>query len=240
MITNLPREQLIEAGQRYRAGFLLEQGGYTLAVARQAGPQYEALLPQNFMTEAEAVQREVEKGLRDRTNVAADAKDSTRVQNEVLRRTREWRRKMVAVGRMAQRAGVNIPEALTTIGRGGASVPAALRGLHEAVGLLKEHATDFAPFPLYDAVVGEGESLATALAGADAEQERKRLSDLPKTVLDWYAAKGRLYTAIKMMNDAGRALYAGDVTMAARFNMEILYRRGGRPAPAPVTPVTPP
>jgi hypothetical protein len=237
MITNLPREQLIETGARLRAGHLLQQAGYTLALAKQEGAALEALLPQGFLAELEAKRGEVEQGLRERVNAGAEAKDSTRVQNETLRRVREWRRKLVALGNVATRAGQSVPSALTSIGQSGRSVPRALASMQQALALLKESAPALSAFPLYDIVLGEGESLAASLGSVDAAQEQRRLSDLPLAVQNFYFAKGVLYTGLKIVNDIGRALLAGEAFSAARFNLGLLYRRAGTAA---VTPPAPP
>lgn len=47
----------------------------------------------------------------------------------------------------------------------------------------------------------------------------------------YYLAKGKLYRAVTIINDAGRALYAGDAASAARFNLSILCRTPGRRSP---------
>ncbi len=239
MITNLAREQLIEIGYRLRGGHLLQQAGYTLALAQQEGAALEAALPQGFLADFAAARAEVEQGLSSRANVVAEAKDSTRIQNETLRRAREWRRRVSAVARMAERSGQPVPGELIAIGGSMRSVPTALQSAKQIVGLLESSAKLFEAFPLYEAVLGEGENLVAALGAADATQEHKRLSDLPQAAQGFYAAKGKLYVAIKMVNDAGRALLAGDVASASRFNMSILYRRPGTSAASAASAVVP-
>ncbi|MDI7270101.1 MAG: hypothetical protein QME96_19100, partial [Myxococcota bacterium] len=76
------------------------------------------------------------------------------------------------------------------------------------------------------ALLDEGVRLQAALATADAAQEVKRLSTLPAKVRDYYAAKGRLYVGLKVINDAGHELHASDADAAGRYNLKILYRRG--------------
>jgi hypothetical protein len=88
-------------------------------------------------------------------------------------------------------------------------------------------------------VLGEAESLAAALGVVDATQETKRLAELPDAVRKYYVAKATLYIALKMINDAAHAVFAGDSPTACRFNLTLLYRTAGRPRP-PVTPAPAP
>ena len=47
---------------------------------------------------------------------------------------------------------------------------------------------------------------------------------------------GELYTALKIINEAGHELHAKDPEASARFNLSILYRRGPSSAPSPAQP----
>lgn len=74
------------------------------------------------------------------------------------------------------------------------------------------------------------------LQQADSAQEQARAFDLPASVATFYLRKGELYTALKVINNAGHELYAHDLPSAAKFNMSILHLRGPQatePAPAP-------
>lgn len=236
MITTLDKIQLVELGVRMRGGHLLQQANYTLELARR-DPEVVALLPRGFMEEADKALRQVEKGLRDVANIVAESRDATRTQNDTLRRVREWRRKLAALGRMAARMGAPVPAPLLTIGDSVRDVPAALVTLQQSVALLKEHAATFEPFPLYRQVLGEAENYAVSLAAVDAAQETKSLVDRPAAVRNYYVAKGALYIALKIVNDTARAVHAGDPVTASQFNLSILYRGNGRrPRPIPVTP----
>jgi hypothetical protein len=111
--------------------------------------------------------------------------------------------------------------------------------MERRLGLFAENSKLFQAFPLYERVVGEGESLVAHLSSVDAAQENARLDRLPKAVADFYEAKGRLYFALKMINDAGRAFHADAVPEAAKFNLAILYRRPHTPPADGEAPATP-
>lgn len=237
MIPTTDRRQLAVTGSRLRGGHLVEQANYTLELARQSA-EVTALLPRGFLDEVVKAVRQVEKGMRDHATAFAEAREASRAQNDTLRQVREWRRRLAALGRAARRKGANIPEPLTTIGAMGRSVPSALGSLHEAIGLLKENAAQFEPFPLYPLVLREAESLAVSLAAVDSNQEMKLLSDRPDVVRRYYIAKATLYQGLKIINDMARAAYAGDPTIAARFNLAILNRATGR-SRSPAKPAPP-
>ena len=75
------------------------------------------------------------------------------------------------------------------------------------------------------ALLTEGVGLREQLTSVDAEQERKRLADLPDAVREFCAAKGTLLVGLKVVNDAGHELHAGDPAAASRYNLRILHRR---------------
>ena len=80
-------------------------------------------------------------------------------------------------------------------------------------------------------LLDEGKGILSRLASADADQDVKRLRDLPGALRRFYELKSLLYFAIKAINDAGHELYADDAIGASRFNLHILYRRGVRKKP---------
>ncbi|MGB8298547.1 MAG: hypothetical protein WCG85_24240 [Polyangia bacterium] len=69
---------------------------------------------------------------------------------------------------------------------------------------------------------------------------------MPASVAAFYAKKGELYSALKVVNNAGHEIYAHDLAAAAKYNMSILHRRGPQvvlaptpPAPTPPAPIPP-
>jgi hypothetical protein len=54
------------------------------------------------------------------------------------------------------------------------------------------------------------------------------LTQLPESTRAFCEAKGRLYGAIKDINNAGHALHDGDLAKAAKYTLKELYlKRGG-------------
>jgi hypothetical protein len=52
MDITVPRNEVIELGQRFRADYLAEQAGYTLGIAAPEGEALSDLLPDEFLNES--------------------------------------------------------------------------------------------------------------------------------------------------------------------------------------------
>lgn len=235
MITTRSTNDLAKTGQRYRASYLVQQAGYTLGIAAADGPALAALLPTNFVDQVTQARNDVDQARQDKTNAAAESKHATTTQNSQLRAAKVWRRKAVKRAQRAERQGVDIPDALTQMGSA-RSVPAVLEQVSKTLGLLSKHTAELDSVgPATQPLIDEGQQLYDALQQADADQERSRAADLPSSVMAFYARKGELYLGLKVINDAGQELHAGDPQACARYNLSILHRRPGQmAAPLPV------
>jgi hypothetical protein len=82
------------------------------------------------------------------------------------------------------------------------------------------------------------ESELSALETASGAQEAA-IASLPDNTRAFCEAKGRLYFILKDIINAARALHNKEPEAAAKYNLKLLYRRGGKgkaepvPAPAP-------
>ena len=229
MDINIPREKIIEIGRRVMTDFLAEQGGYTLGIAAAEGEALTDLLPEGFIDYAQGLRDQVNLSRKDKTLMAEESKDATSVQNDAASRAKVWRRRAVRRATRATRFGHSKPDGLLKIGN--VSTLAGLTGqLKEMTALYEKH---LAKMPGKDPTVllDEGKAILSLLSTADADQDVKRLRDLPGALRRFYELKGLLYFAIKAINDAGHELYADDATSASRFNLHILYRRGTRRKP---------
>jgi hypothetical protein len=236
MLTSLTKDELVALGARHRAGYLIEQAGYTLGIAAKEGDAMKDLLPEGFMEEVQAVLAKVGAARQDKALLAEESKEATQRQNVAAGEAKVWRRKVSKRALRGKRLGAGIPDALIHIGRV-RSNPELAGQVDVMVKLLEENLAKL-PGKGLDDLVTEGKDLSQALKAADAEQEVKRFDALPGAVKDFYAQKGTLYIALKAINDAGHELHARDADVAGRFNLSILYRRGVRRA-APETAPAP-
>ncbi len=234
IFAKVSRREFVELGSRLRAGNLLQQAGYTMEIERGVRDALSAILPPGYVDEIEEARLEVEEGIRSRTNIAAEAKEATQSQNAVLRRIEDWRRRVRAISRIVERTGVAVSEGLTVMGRYRRTLATTLHEVEKCIGLLEQHRPDFGATPGIDGLIEGGKALRRELRAVDAEQEAKRLAHLPAAVADFYAAKGRLFAGLKMVNEAAKYHFADDPEAAGRFNLSILHkgRRASSAEPA--------
>jgi hypothetical protein len=239
MATTTTDEDLVRAGLRHRGQSLVQQAGYTLGLAAADADGLTELLPEGFLAQAEALRREVDVAYQDRAIVAEEAKSATKAQDDQARAAKLWRRRVSARAKRARRLGATLPDALLYIAQT-RSLPALLNQLTSWVGLMRtsHEALGLAGDPTK--LIDEGALLIEALRTKDDEQELKRLDALPASVRAFHLAKGRLYIALKVIHDAGQELWSAEPSMAARYNLAILYRSGRRPKAAVEAPPTSP
>jgi len=240
MLTQLSQTELIAAGADLRAQYLIQQAGYTLGIAHADGHALAALLPEHYLEHTEAARHDVDHARQDKTNAAAESKISTSTQNFQLREIKTWRKKIVSRCLRAKRLGASVPDVLTHM-TAAKTVTDQLTDASEKVRLFEEHLQAIQSVTgkaSSAALLDEGKKLYAALSDADAAQETKRFSDLPKAVREFFARKGELYLAIKSINDAGHELHVSEPELASRYNLKILHRRA--PAHTAVPPAAKP
>jgi hypothetical protein len=231
--TTHPASDLAKTGARYRASYLVQQAGYTLGIAAAEGEALAGLLPPNYLDQVAQSRNDVDQARQDKANLEAESKHATSAQNNQLRAAKVWIRKAVKRAQRAQRQGSKVADELTEIGRSN-TVPAVLEQMSKKLALLSSHAADLNSVgPATQPLLDEGHQLYDALQQADAAQEQTRAAHLPASVTAFYARKGELYLGLKVINDAGHELHAGDPQAAAKYNLSILHRHPGQAA-APV------
>ena len=226
MITEISRERLVEVGSRFRANYLVEQAGYTLGIATLDGQALYDLLPEGFISEVKEVRKKVDEARKDKALMEAESKEATKEQNKAFKLAKIWRRKVAKRAKNAAEMGKSIPKELIVISY--ARTIAALQGqVAEMVKLLEENLSNLQGAGL-DKLLDEGKKLEEALRETDAVQEMKRLKELPDRVSEFYYQKGLLYTGLKIINNAGHELHSDEPTLAAKYNLSILHRHGGK------------
>ncbi|HEY8431776.1 MAG TPA: hypothetical protein VIL20_25525 [Sandaracinaceae bacterium] len=229
MITTMSKEELIRIGADLRSAYLLQQSGYTLAIARAEGEPLAALLEPGYLDEVEAAEASVKASQADRDLMRVEAGNLTAEQDRKVREAKLWRRKVAKRGSRRRRMGHPVPDELTKVGRAN-TVPALLQQLTTMIASF-ELSIDAMGGDQARALLEEGRRVHGELAAVDAAQETARLASLPQKVRDFYEAKGLLYVGLKVINDAGQELHAGDPAQAAQYNLRILHRRAGKRGP---------
>lgn len=241
MSTTPDTARLAAIGVRFRAPYLVQQAGYTLGIAAAEGAGLTALLPAGFLDKVAGLRDDVDKAMQDKTIRTVEAKQATSTQNQHLREGTIWGRKVGKRCQSAVQLGATLPAELGRVSSP-QTVPGVLEQMSKTLALLTENAAAMdAVGPATQPLIDDGRTIFQALQTADSTQERARAADVPASVAAFYAKKGELYSALKVVNNAGHELYAHDLAAAAKYNMSILHRHGPQAAPAPTPPApTPP
>ena len=230
MITEVPKEKLVEVGKRTMSGPLVEQAGYTLGIAALDGEGVSRNLPGGFRGEVEGELAKVVEARHDKELLKTESMEATKTQNSAFKQSKVWRRTVSKLAVNAVEMGKSMPDGLLRIYKA-RTMPEIQTQMSEMVRLLGENVAEIPGKDAAD-LLRQGKELEKALQTADAEQEVKRFRELPEKVIDFNWHKGLLYTGLKIINNAGHALYADDAFGSSKYNMDILHRRGVKRQPA--------
>lgn len=229
-------------GARQRGPYLIQQAGYTLAIAAAEGADITALLPAGHLEKTARLRDDLVAALGDKTVHAAEAKQATNAQNDQMHGATVWVRKVAKRCQNAIHLGVALPPEVTRVGSP-PNVAGMIEQISKALAVLGERTAAMdAVGPPTTPLIDTGRQLFQSLQDADSEQEQAHAASLPAAVLAYYLKKAELYIALKIINNAGHELYAGNPSLAARFNLSILHRHGpslAQPTPPPGPSPTP-
>jgi hypothetical protein len=237
MFTTQSRDVLIDLGARFSWSLLDVQAGYTLPLAR--GDAAVAKKAGAVLDEVEAARASVRAAMGDREVAAADGVSATGAVAGVLRDAKVWLRTLKSNAGMAAIAGASFPADLARMGVDGKGAAEVLDVLGARVALARAHQAALAAYGVDQAFLEAGDEVVTRLQGVVGAQNQKRHDALPDKVREFYAEKGLLYLGLKMINEAGHAVYAGDLPKAARYNLGLLYAKRAKAGGQPTPPVNP-
>ncbi|MBN2352618.1 MAG: hypothetical protein JXD23_08640, partial [Spirochaetales bacterium] len=127
---------MTEIGSRSRAGYLVEQAGYTTGLAKRDGQASTDLLPEGYLKEVTAAPDRVSAAYKDKTLSEEESKSSTQEVNKLMRQAKVWRRAAVNRALRASRMGKQMPDDLLKMGNA-RSVPAVVALMDQTVKLLE-------------------------------------------------------------------------------------------------------
>lgn len=227
VISTLPDEELMRQGSRLPAGALSSQAGTTLKLAGGDQAGIEEILGVGFLDATGALQAKVDGARKEHTVADDQSKQKTIDQGNAVHEVILWRRKALKFGDVLQRRGVTQGRDLGKITSPNKSVGNLREEVKAKVGLMRA-AASLAPNPAYaEKLAAEGAALEGALGGKDANQEVD-VKKLPERTRQAYLAMGKLYCALKQINDCGQSLHAADAKLAAEYNLEVLHRGRGK------------
>lgn len=220
MLTQLHHDELLIIGARVPAERLVAQAAHTLRTAAREGRNMERVLPRGYLAEVRRCLEEVSQAQRQREIREVERRHLDEVVAEAFHEAKVWRRHVAHRIQEALHLGIPVWEELVRI-REARTAETLSQNLIAMVELLEPHIGQL-PGQDWKAVLDRGRRLAETL-DATLAASRLHLHRLPESVREYYAAKGRLYMALKVINDAGWSLHSDSGAEAARFNLDILY-----------------
>lgn len=221
MLTQLHHDELLIIGSRVPAERLVAQAAQTLKAAVREGRNMDRVLPKGYLTEVRRCLEEVAQAQRQREIREVEGRHLDEVVAQAFHEAKVWRRQVAHRIQEALHLGIPVWEELVRI-REARTAETLSQNLLAMVELLEPHVAQL-PGRDWRAVLDRGRRLADTL-DATLAASRLHLQRLPESVREYYAAKGRLYMALKVINDAGWSLHSDSGAEAARFNLDILYR----------------
>lgn len=218
------RNYYIDVGIRRPTTGLIQQARLTANLVSHEPPAFAETLPDPaYVGTMMTLTDQVEKAAGDRAVAEADSVGATVAQNDSMSAAKVWGRKVRArVGR-ARAMGISVPDGLMHA-RSARTVPTMIAALSDSVALLEHSMEDLKPAGGdIEGLIAEGKKIHGELSTYDAIQESALRNSVPEAVRDFWEAKGRLYIALKVVNNAAREFYADDLERAARYNMKLVY-----------------
>jgi hypothetical protein len=223
-------------GYRLRGGYLVEQGTEIKALALA---EIERFKQENLLSEVEIANLDqaiavVIKGLHERTIASGEAHLQTAEQATAMHDLKADRKRLIEC---VIRAFRHRPE-LIQFRQGtyqGSTVSGFCTDLNRKLAFAKEHESELAPVGAGKDFQAQLETKLRALEAGSGAQEAA-IASLPDSTRAFCEAKGRLYFFIKDIINAARALHNKEPEAAAKYNLKILYRRGGAKARPEVVP----
>jgi hypothetical protein len=227
MISELGREHLTGLGARFSGAHLLEQATYTLELAANDGKAIDRLLPNGYVAEVRRLVGSVLATLATPAIAAGEERELDEANSQPIREARKWRRKVARRASRARVIGRDVPDVLVRLNDVDCSAAVATQVSSMLAWLETE--PDLLPGQDVAEIITSGKALAKQLARERVTEHAARLAGLPLGDQRFCEEKGELYVGLRVINDAGKELHAGNRTAASRYNLAVLSRR---PVPA--------
>ena len=221
------KEKLVDLGARFSTQRMMEQLPVSIAAARAHEVDLGAKFPPAKVNEIETYYDQIKVLFGDQAEKKFDAATGNVDVNALLKTVKTYFRDIIAVADNTFEEDPEIRDEFHKDGPIGRSVPKAIRSFETIVALASKHSDALSEWGLTDQDILDAKAAMTALVDANTSQETA-IKDLPPKTRELYEAKGRAYLLLKRLARTGRRVFANDPATAAKFNLDILRRKGTR------------
>ena len=226
------QEKLVELGGRFPTQRMMEQLPVSIAAARAHEVDLGGKFPVMKVNEIETYYDKIKTLFGDQSEKKFDAATGNVDVNAMLKVVKKHFRDIIGVADNTFEEDPEIRDEFHKDGPIGRSVPKAIRSFETIVALASKHSTELAEWGLTDQDIIDAKAAMKTLVDANTAQETA-LNDLPPKTRELYEIKGRAYLLIKRLARTGRRVFSNDPSTAAKFNLDILRRKGTRRPTAP-------
>ncbi|HUT76745.1 MAG TPA: hypothetical protein VM285_03610 [Polyangia bacterium] len=220
-------QDFVKLGARFGTQRMIEQARVSSAVARAHGEDLGGLFPVARTEEIEQLTEQIAGLFEDQAEKKYESNTGNIPVAELVQRGKAWIRRVVGIADNAFDDEPEIADEFYHGGKIGRSVPKLTGRLQVLATLVEKHQPALSAWGLQPAMIVEVKDIVAALEDANVAQERA-MTELPAKTRELYLAKGRLYLLLKKLARAGRTVFAGDPTLTAKLNLDILNRKGSR------------
>ena len=225
-------DKLADLGARFSTQRMMEQLPVSIAAARAHEVDLGASFPVAKVNEMETYYDQIKVLFSDQADKKFDAATGNVDVNAALKVVKKQFRHIITIADNTFEEDPDIRDEFHKDGPIGRSVPKAIRSFETLIALAAKHSSELSEWGLTDQDILDAKAAMNALVDANTAQEGA-LKDLPPKTRELYETKGRAYLLLKRLARTGRSLFADDPSTAAKFNLDILKRKGKRRPTAP-------
>jgi hypothetical protein len=216
---------LVVLGMRIHGGALIEQAMSTRAIilADLDRLKAEHLLGDADIAELDALINAVHQGIEDRAVAASEVRLQTNAKKTAKDELLAARRRITACINRAFWMKPELREYRQDTYHGPSTTKIGA-DLSRKLAFAKQHVAVLAKVGAGKDYLDQVETKLRTFVNSAGAQEAAQVS-MPESTRQFHEAKGRLYLAVKNMNNAGRALHANDSFAASKYTLTLFRRR---------------
>ena len=218
--------ELVAIGERCSTQRLLEQLPVSVATAKAHASVLDGMFPSDKTDMLEGYIESIRTLFESQSDNKVKASTGNVPVGDVMKSLKERIRNIIASADNAFEESPKLQNQFHKGGPLGRSVPAMIRKAETILAAARENAAALAEWGVDETSLTEAGADLDALVAANTAQEQA-MKNLPPSTQRLYEEKGKAYLLLKKLARAGRRRYAGAPAVAAKFNLDILNRKGG-------------
>jgi hypothetical protein len=220
----MTEKDLAEIGAHCSTQRMLEQLPVSIALAREHQTELGVKFLATKVDELSTYHEEIKTQFQEQSDGKFDARTGNVDVNEVMKNLKELIRDILAAADNAYDEEPTVRDQFH-VGPLGKSVAGIIKKSEIILALAKKNADDLKEWGLTAEEITLTETALNDLSNAGTKQEID-VKNLPPKTRKLYVVKGRAHMLLKKLKRAAKRRFVSDPTLAAKFNLDILNRKG--------------